>query len=354
MKIGYSYRLLNRDGTDLGLLHGVARGAGQTTYAADAPIKSSGSITLHDTGQIADWLNTRIQPWVNVDGDEWPLGVFIPDVPGRDLNDMGETVTINLLDKLTNIEGDAYGYTYGLAANTDILATVRDIIESTGETATGLEDTDLVALLRTDAEWDPNATKLDIINDLLAAANLFDLWVDGRGRFRVSQWMRPSRRPVVAEFVDGENGVSLANVYAPNFNVTSDYGRTPNVYIAISQGDAVRPGLRAEAANMNPDDPFSLLNRGVRKLPASGVETGVKTTSQAALDEYAARRLIEESEPQETVTIAHPPKRLAINDVVKFRSRKHDIEGLFTVSQMRWTHAFNGLVETTLRKVVDL
>src|SRR5690625_5679592 len=180
---------------------------------------------------------------------------------------------------------------------------------------------------------------------MLDAATFCSLGTDGHGNFQVTPWDGPARRPVKADYVDGEDGVHvvnpLAGAYAPQFTAKHDVGKIPNVYIAISQGDGDDEALRAEAINTNPDDPYSLPRRGYRKLPENGVEIGVKTTSQTALDEHAARRLIELSEPQETVTIRHPPNRTTINDAVRFTSRQYGIEGLFTVQRQDWAHAFN-------------
>lgn len=350
--VDYTYQLLDSNGDDLGPLAGVIRGSGQSWFSAAASVKSGASLTFSNTGQVKNWLDVRIQPWVRVDGDEWPLGVFIPDVPDRGFTNMGETTQVNLLDKLSILDGDWFGETFGAPAGTIVTDAVRDVIDSTGEAAGAITESD--AALLTAIEWEPDATKLRIVNDMLDAATHFSLWTDGHGSFQVTPWVRPARRPISVEYVDGENGVSLAGVYAPQFTLKHDVGRIPNVYIAISQADGDNEALRAEAVNTNPDDPYSLPNRGYRKLPENGVELNVKTTSQTALNEHAQRRLIELSEPQETVMIQHRPNRTTINDAVTFASRQFGIEGLFTVQRQEWTHAFNGLVTSTLRKVVDV
>ena len=80
----------------------------------------------------------------------------------------------------------------------------------------------------------------------------------------------------------------------------------------------------------------------------------MKTTSQAALNAYAERRLIDASSPQETIEIQHPPYQVTINDVVSFTSQEHGIEGLYTVQNQDWDLTFDGLVTAKLRRVVDL
>ncbi|HLS00850.1 MAG TPA: hypothetical protein VK054_02540, partial [Beutenbergiaceae bacterium] len=237
MRVDFTYQLLTSAGEDLGPLDGVLRNSGQSSFSASASVKSSASITFTNTGQIKNWLDVRIQPWVSVDGDEWPLGVFLPDVPERGFDDMGETAQVNLLDKLSILDGDGFGETFGAPKGTVVTEAVRDVIDSTGEPAGAISD-DTSELL-TAIEWEPDATKLQIVNDMLDAATFFSLWTDGHGQFQVTPWDRPARRPVQAEYVDGEQGVVFDpnSVYAPRFAVKHDVGKIPYVYIAISQGD---------------------------------------------------------------------------------------------------------------------
>ena len=52
--------------------------------------------------------------------------------------------------------------------------------------------------------------------------------------------------------------------------------------------------------------------------------------------------------------IEHPPYDFTVNDVVSFESQQHSVSGLFTVQNQDWSLAFDGMVATKLRKVVDL
>lgn len=350
--VTYEYQLLDRFENELGPLAGVERGSGRFTFSAAASIKSSAAITLWNTGQIENWLDVRIQPWVTVNDETWPLGVFIPDVPESFLDDMGATATVSLMDKLTILEGDYFGETFGATKNTVVTTAVRQIIESTGEPPGSI--TDDTAQLLTAIEWEPSDNKLKIVNDMLDAANFFSLWTDGRGRFQVTPWQAPARRGIRAEFVDGQNGVSLENVYGKGFTRRHDTGKIPNVVRAVSKADSDTEALVAEAINTNPDDPYSLPNRGYRKLPEGGPFLNVDTTSQSALNDFAHRRLIELSDVQETLVITHPPNKLRINDAVRFTSTRHNIEGRFTVQRQEWHAQFDATVSTTLRRVVDI
>src|SRR5690625_4146738 len=132
MRVEYTYQLLTRTGQDLGPLAGVRRGSGQTSYSAASSIKSSASMVLENTGQISSWLDVRIQPWVSVDGDEWPLGVFIPDVPERAFTGVGETAQLNLLDKLFFLDGVSFWQTFGVSVCMVFSHAVRTLLVSMG------------------------------------------------------------------------------------------------------------------------------------------------------------------------------------------------------------------------------
>lgn len=342
--VSHRWDLLDRSGALLGPLNGVLDGS--LSRSAAASIKASASLSLVDTGQVEDWTRVRIRPVVTVNGDEWPLGVFLPDVPAKTFEGAQQLLDIELLDKTTILDGDSFGVTYGIQKGTRVSTAVRDIIESTGEPATGIDDDD--GVLVTTIESEPDDSKLAVINTLLEAANYFSLYTGGNGEFNADRYVKPAQRPVVVEFVDGENSRAL---YGPNFTREQDVGSVPNRVRCVSQSDEDEPALTAEAVNTDPDSPFSFDRLGYWRTL---VESDVKTTSQASLQAYAERRLIDASSPQEVLEIEHPPYRVTINDVVSFTSHEHGIDGLFTVQNQDWDLSFDGMVKTRLRRVVDL
>lgn len=346
-RVRHWYELLDRSGVRLGRLDGVAVGSGTIARSAAATVKASASITVQDTGQVTDWTQVRVQPWIEVNGTAWPLGVFIPDVPADTYTGTGRTVEVALLDKATILDGDSFGVTYGVEKGTLVAAAVRQIIESTGEPATGIED-DGAALL-TSVESEPGASKLSIVNDLLAAAGYFSLHTSGHGSFRADPYVRPSQRPVLADFTDQDNA-GVTGLYVPNFTREQDVGAVPNRVRVVSQAGESDEALTAEAVNTDPDSPYSFDRLGYWRTV---VEEDVQTTSQAALQSYAERRLIDLSAPQETVEIEHPPYDLTINDVVRFRSDQYGLDGLYTIQNQDWALSYDGMVRAKLRRVVE-
>lgn len=344
----FEYDLLDRSGYLLGSLEGVKADSGSITRSASASVKASATLSLVDSGQVSSWLDVRIRPRAIVNDDEWSLGVYLPDVPERAYSDRSREMEVSLLDKTTILDGDSFGRTYGVQSGANLLNAVKQVIESTGEPPIGVDSgTDT---LRTSLEWEPADSKLQVVNDLLDAGNYFSLYTSGNGRFRADPYVRPADRPVAAEFIDGESA-DLVSAYLPEFSRVHDIGHIPNRVRCVSQADGEEEALVAEAVNDNPDDPFSFTRRG---FWITAVETDVATSGQATLQAYAERRLIELSSPQETVVIQHPPNRVTINDAVMFSSRLHEIDGLWTVQRQEWTLSYDGMVSSTLRRVIDL
>lgn len=346
-RVRHTYDLLDRSGSYLGPLHGVVEGSGAVSRSSAASVKASAQVSVVDTGQVKDWTQVRVRPVVEVNGESWPLGVFLPDVPEKQYGDQ-QRLDITLLDKTTILDGDAFGRSFGVQKGTNVAQAVREIIETTGEPATGIEDSD--QLLLTSLESEPDDSKLAVVNLLLEASNCFSLHTDGRGNFRADPYLSPARRPVEHAFVDGE-GARLVGLYLPEFTSAQDIGSVPNRVRVVSQSEEDEPALTAEATNENPNSPYSFERLGYWR---THVESDVKTTSQKALQEYAARRLADMSSPQETIELQHPPYQFSINSVVSFESRRDELEGLYTVQNQDWDLSFDGMVTSKLRKVVEL
>lgn len=346
--IRHWYALMDRSGASLGRLDGVEAGSGSVTRSASASVKASAKVTVRDTGQVPDWTAVRVQPWVEVNGTAWPLGVFLPDVPTATYGAHGTTYEVDLLDKAAVLDGDSFGVTYGIPKGTAVSAAVRQIIESTGETPTGIEDDG--TRLATSVEAEPGDSKLSLVNDLLAAGGYFSLHTSGAGDYRLDPYVEPSRRPVLADFTDQQDGVTLTGLYLPEFATEQDVGAVPNRVRVVSQAGEDEEAWTAEATNTDPTSPFSFDRLGYWRTT---VETDVQTTSRAALQAYAGRRLVDLSSPQETVELEHPPYDLTVNDVVRFRSDRYGLDGLYTIQNQEWALTYDGMVSTKLRKVVE-
>ncbi|HLS00695.1 MAG TPA: hypothetical protein VK054_01745, partial [Beutenbergiaceae bacterium] len=108
--ITYRYELLTRDERSLGDLEGVVKGSGQHSESAQSSVHTSAQVSIRDTGQVEDWAQVRVKPWVTVNGVEWPLGVFVPAIPSWEYTPDGFRVAdVTLADKTILLERDYFG-----------------------------------------------------------------------------------------------------------------------------------------------------------------------------------------------------------------------------------------------------
>lgn len=336
------YRLLDLDGEYLRDLDGVE--SGTLSYSNAKTIKSGGKITYRGLGE--NWVRLLVQPVYTATSAagtiEWPMGVFIPETPGVQYDDGERTEEIELYDTLKYLDDYVFAETLSAAAGSNLVDVARQVVDAAVPGARVLADeTDLV--LSTGRVWEAGTTALQAVNDLLDSANYFSLWVDGHGRYRMEHYTAPQSRSVVWDFRDDYNGI-----YEPAFTREQDLFNVPNRMVVIAQGDQDSPPLVGVALNEDPDDPASFQSRG---RWVTRVDTGVDADSQQQIDERAARRLVELSNPMAALTISHAIVPLQLNDAVTFRRGPADIDTKAVVQSYDVNTDVGGLVTTRLREV---
>lgn len=337
----FRYDLLDLDDRIIGSIDGVTGGSLQ--WSAGTAVKVSGSLTVFDVDGI-DWLNSRVQVWRTVGDREWSRGIFIPSAPqDRWVNGVRQW-QVELLGKLSLLEQDEQPGWVSVAAGANIIATVRALLTSAGQT--NVRITDSTATLRTSQTWEPGTKLLTIINELLDSAGYWSLSADVDGAFVAEPYVRPAARSPRYDLWDDEHGI-----YKDDFTRDQDVYSIPNRIVLISQSGAETPPLVGIAENNDPTSRFSI---GARGQVITYQETGLEVASQAVLDELARKKLIEKSSVSASLVIQHAPIPLDLNDAVHFRREPAGIDGNHTVQAMNEPLDASGLMQTTLREVVDL
>lgn len=316
---------------------------GSLDFVANASIKGGGSITIVDRGQDIDWLNDRIKIYYTVDGyGETALGVFLFSEAPESWSDTGRTYAVKLLDKNTILDQDAVEENTLVASGTVVTDQVATYLSNQNQAVTPS-----TATLAGPQTWEPGTSYLRIINDLLATIGYFSMFPNGDGQFIVKPYVLPASRPIVWEFLDGENCI-----YIPDFTNDVDLFSIPNRFIAVGQGDGDTAALVSTYTNTDPDSPYSTVSRG-RTIVA--VETGIEAADQTTLDNYARRRLVELTSPTQSIEIQHAyVPGLTVNDAVWFRSQTAGIDARHVVTKTVIPLDPTALCTTTLQKVVDL
>ncbi|HEU0165866.1 MAG TPA: hypothetical protein VFQ54_12545, partial [Thermomicrobiales bacterium] len=213
--------------------------------------------------------------------------------------------------------------------------------------------------------WDAGTTKLDIVNDLLAALNYRSLWVDMTGQFQATPYVVPANRPpaydllpgIVKEFIDGPT-----SIYLDAWSRDRDIYGVPNKVIAIQSSDGDTDPLVGQWTNEDPDSPFSYPSRG-RWITT--VLTGVQTpdfsgeddpaaATVAFLDAVAQRSGIAASSTQSTIALKTIPVPVQLLDVVRFANDPAGIDGPYSITSLKLNAYATGLLEPSLQEVLAL
>lgn len=317
---------------------------GSLSFSAARTVNGIGELVCVNPG--VDWLTTKIRPYFILNGVEYPLGIYIPSVPGGAYGPRGSRFAVKLMDKLTVLDEDQIEDWLTIPADKNGVDAIRENIESTGEPAGAL--TPSPDVLRNDMVFEPGTTKLQVVNKISEAIGYFSLAVDWRGQYRAEPYVRPLDRPLVHVFDE-----SRRSQRTPEFEREQDLYRVPNAVTVVSNGTGDEPGLVGYAENNNPDSPFSIMNRGRRIFPDGGIET-IEAATQEIIDAHAQRRLIEQSSPTAKLTVTHAYRPMALNDAVGFGSSLVDTSSRTTITNMDIVLDTKALMVTQLREVVDV
>lgn len=299
------------------------------------------------------WPHVQIRPHVTIKGlPEAPLGTFLPSTPIVTYKDGSQTWDVELLDRTSMIAEDFFAHTYSIPDGVNVVDRVWEILRSTGAAvgnpppASSLPS-GVATTLTKGRTWEAGTNKLTIVNDILEAAGYMALWADAEGKFRLSKSVAAKHRPVAYEFIDGENCI-----YKPEFTIEKDIYSIPNKVVMIGQGDSDTAAPVATATNLDRRSPSSFQNRG-RWI--TDVSRGVDAESQAELQAKANARLEQLTAAQGVVTIEHGPvPGLRVNQVVRFaRHGGAGIDGLYTVTSIRWPMNPTALAVTKMTEVLD-
>lgn len=334
-----SYRvdlMTNRDGT-IGRLDGVSEVSLSFDSSEDGVLTSGGTLNLDDVGQPIDWLNARCQPWATVNGESWPLGVYLMSAPTAQHDSTGRSWEVTLKDKLSILDEDLVAETYALNTGQNVVDAIRQIIADAGEANHAISPDPRV--LSGPLTWPPNTSRLTIVQDLLKLINFNPLWVDGWGAYVGEPFVDPQARTIDESFVEGSTAIHL-----PSFQVTKDVAGIPNRLIGVSSTSGA--GLVVTADNNDPASPYSIPSRN-RVIARSEDFDATDLTTLAGL---VARRMRELMAPASVVQFQHAVVPLSVGSVVRFTSDGVSIDGVVLSTSI--SLEAGQMMQTTIQEVV--
>lgn len=239
-----------------------------------------------------NWMVDRVRPVLIVNGVEYPCGVFVATTLDRHLVAGHEILSMEAYSPLylasrVQIEG-----TYTIAAGTNYLTAVQELLRLAGITNYEAEDTTLV--LATDrADWEVGTPVLDVINELLAEINYNSAWVDLTGCVQLTKYAAPSVDNIQHTYTQGQYSIVSADATA-----TTDYFSKANVFRAVCSSPDLDEPLVATTENSDPNSTYSTVSMGVRILQTERVDS---VPDLATLQERAENMLTKSMQTTETV-----------------------------------------------------
>lgn len=342
-EIQFRYDLLNVSNNKIGevpLLSATVR------LNSLAQIKRTATFSLWEQeSRNIDYLNDRLRPVMLLDGQEYPLGVFLLPSPARKVRGMSVYRDIAGYDITQILLEDRFTSRYYLPAGTEYIEAVKRIVNTIGLFNTQIPASG--ALLARNREFQPDTSKLDAINALLSECNYTSLWADAAGRLRAAPYVLPSLRQPEIVYRDDALSAIIAGSEAEEIDV---FG-VPNVF-AVTSTNPETEGLTAIFVNDNPISPTSTAKRKRRIVNFREISD---IANIEALEAYVKRIAYDASNIYSKMTFDTPLIPIhSYSNALHLESRKLGLSGKYIETEWTMELKVGGRMTHSARKVIQI
>lgn len=282
----YEVELLDKDENKKGILKKVK--SLSIDYKSLRTIKRTVNLTIAESDQAINYLSDRIKPifYVSSRGKviSFPLGIFLLSSPSRDDKNIEITREIECYSKLQILLDDSFSERYYVAAGTNYVSAIANIIKSTGEENVNIEPTDKTLI--SDKEFDISKSKLDIVNDLLTEINYYSLRTNEEGYFVSYPYIEPDLKPITYQYIDDSLSVTHYGM-----KETLDLFEVKNCFLCYTTNPET-DSLKSVYINDSEYSQISTTNIGRQKWDKRELQD---IADQESLDNYTKRIAIEAS-----------------------------------------------------------
>lgn len=285
------FRIL-RSGSFFGELHPV--GSPRLTMSDSAAIKTSLSGEFLIPEEI-DWLSDEIQPVLVIDGEESPLGVFLPATVTPTETETTKSVKVTAYDRCWRVRDTYAESSVYFASGTNYLAAIESLLTAAGIVLTVKTPT-AAAFPEAREDWQAGTSYLDIINELLSEISYNPLWFNSQG----AAVLEPASVPAAENIEHTLDDTDVRSLLLPQITRETDVYSAPNVFLCICSSADKASVLTASAENTNPQSPLSIMRRGRRIVKVTRVNN---IADQTALTAYAEKLRNESMLGGETIRV---------------------------------------------------
>lgn len=277
--VNFRFKVI-RNGADYGRLFPLDGSAPTIRMNDDTDLKTSLSGDfVEDPASPVDWLTDEIQPILVIDGEESPLGVFLPATVVPTFNGLTNYVHVEAYDRAWRVKDN---YTESLVyypAGTAYMDAIKQLLTACG-IALVIETPSTATLAEAREDWDIGTSYLKIINQLLSEINYNPLWFNGQG----AAVLEPVSVPTAENIEHTLDSDKVESLMVPAFTREMDIYQAPNVFVCVCSNPDKSGPMVATAENTNPQSPLSIMRRGRRIVSINRLDN---IASQEELEAYA-------------------------------------------------------------------
>ncbi len=292
--INFRYELLDKNEIKLKDLENVS---GNIRFDSSQEIMGTAALTIREIGDVdLKTVDLRIRPFFRLKAPsawlEYPIGTYIMSSPERSKQGSGVTQQVDCYDYSTILKEDKITTRMFVAAGTNYVTQVRGIINAAGIKKTNIETSVLVTSKV--LEFEIGTSKLDIINDLLAAINYEPLHFDNKGYAVSRRYIEPLNRRTEHAYMTNDRSIIKSGA-----KQSVDIYNVPNIFVRYTD-DPDGAEFRSEYINDNPGSVISTVSRGRNVVDIESVDD---IADQSTLNDLVRRVAIEKSQTYDAVIL---------------------------------------------------
>lgn len=338
-----SYRVaVLRKGGEVSALSWAAGNDPTVYFDASGEIKSSFSGEFY-VNPIVDLLSDEIQPFLIVDGAEYPLGVFRAATVTTAVSKYGKTVRVEAYDRCWLLQSNKTQERAHYAKGTPYTTVINQILTACGIRLSIVAPSS--ATLATDREdWEIGTDYLTICNDLLAEINYKPIWFDTDGVAHAE----PYAQGLVENIKHRYGGTEILRPISAEASEETDIFSTPNVFVCVCSNPDLEDALVATAVNESPSSATSTFKRNMRIVQVTKVDN---VASQDELQTIANRLMSESQQTVKTISFeTFSEGNHGIGDAVSIDHP--DIGGIYEETAWSITLGAGELMKHTAKRTV--
>lgn len=211
------------------------------------------------TDELMDWAKYAYKLWMIEDGEEKPLGVYLPQSAEK-VTDAGTLYNVTGYDRLILAKNDCITERLALAQGSYYMDHITSLLISSGIAQVVADDS--AAVLTTDRDdWEIGTSKLKIANQLLSEISFRSVTMDQNGMALLKRYEPPSAGNIQHVYREGQ-----ASIIQRATTIKSNLLEIPNIWIAtVSNPDLTAP-LYYKYVNDNPLSTTSTAYTGQSKI----------------------------------------------------------------------------------------